>query len=210
MDRLNLPIFAWIGIRLRMPRFHFVIVRYGMEYNSTIADRDIFRGNDLFKAFNTKQLLVEAKQQAGVYSVLSPWHLKGRFMNKWQLVKSTAVVSVLIGILLGSVTGSFAVYAYTKKKQESEKLTQVSAAQPEPEFREALGMLQKPGSRVGTLFLPGGRRIAFTRQLSVDEFMGADRKKYKLSGISKGIIKVEPDKNAVPSALDGFMKRNKK
>jgi hypothetical protein len=107
MDRLSVPVLVWFGIKLRMPRFHFVIIRYGLETNATIADRDIFRGNDLFSAFNTKQLLTQAKERAGVFSVLSPWHLKGRYMSKFDLIKSAAAISFSLGIVIGGASGWF-------------------------------------------------------------------------------------------------------
>jgi hypothetical protein len=81
MDRLLIPFLVWFGIKIKMPRFHFVIIRYGMEPAATIADRDVFRGNDLFSAFNTKQILTDAQQQGGVLSILSPWHLLTRQTN---------------------------------------------------------------------------------------------------------------------------------
>jgi hypothetical protein len=140
MDRLSIPFLVWFGIRIPMPRFHFVIIRYGMETSATIADRDLFRGNDLFSAFNTKQSLMEAGQQAGVYSVLSPWHLRGRYMSRFQLMRVAVTTAAMIGLILGGVLGWFGQSFYLD--------AQARAAMPEPAqqvVKEPVGMFSKDG-----------------------------------------------------------------
>ncbi|MDD3802153.1 MAG: zonular occludens toxin domain-containing protein [Desulfuromonas thiophila] len=127
-DRLNLPGLSWIGIKVRLPRLHFAIVKYGLEAHAVTADREFFRGNDLFAAYNTRQVLYSKpdddaeKQKAvrkkfkeqhgiempditpthlGVSSVLPPWHIKGRYMKKWELIRAYARGALLAGIVIG-------------------------------------------------------------------------------------------------------------
>jgi hypothetical protein len=154
MDRLSVPILVWFGIKIKMPRFHFVVIRYGMEANATIADRDVFFGNDLFSAFNTKQLLVDARNQVGVYSVLSPWHLKGKYMSKLQLVRSAAVAACVVGLVVGGLLGWF-----SKVYFDAQQPAVVAAAPPAAEPELAVGLVYVDGNIFPNLILQDGRKV---------------------------------------------------
>lgn len=71
MDKLKIPF-----LPLKMPRFHVGFVRYGMERDSILAERWMYRGNSLFRAYNTRQRFSYTYDQ-GPYSLLPPWYLKG-------------------------------------------------------------------------------------------------------------------------------------
>jgi hypothetical protein len=183
MDRLSFPILAWFGVRVPMPRFHFVIVRYGMENNAVIADRDLFRGNDLFPAFNTKQSLMDCGQQAGVYSVLSPWHLKGRYMSKVRLYRRVAFVAGFIGLLAGLLSGWFSHSGYVA----SVASVSAPASAPAPVVPAGVPDFDAPVVAVGffssgsgtSLLLPSGDSVLVKRK-GRDGYIGFDGRFYIL------------------------------
>ena len=100
-DRYRIPLLGWLGIKVNMPRVHFAIVRYGNTPQALVSERVFFRGNNLFDAYSTRQVLMGSV--AGVHSVLSPWHLKGRFMTPQKLAKTAAKTAWLAGLALGVI-----------------------------------------------------------------------------------------------------------
>lgn len=59
-----------------MPKLHIATVRYGVEKDAIVSDRWIYQARDLYGAYNTRQVFTDTYAH-GVYSYLSPWHLKG-------------------------------------------------------------------------------------------------------------------------------------
>lgn len=89
LDRVPVPFFGLIGRLLtlgawdgRVGRLHLGVVVYAAGsqnlQNALITDRWIYRGNDLFAAYDTEQVF-RADYPHGVFSYLSPWHTKGRY-----------------------------------------------------------------------------------------------------------------------------------
>lgn len=82
LDRLRLPGVSAIGQLLslglwdgRLPRLHLGIVRYGTSPNAVIAERWMYRGNDLFRAYNTRQVFTDAE--------MAPWsYLPPRLLTR--------------------------------------------------------------------------------------------------------------------------------
>ncbi|MNZ29795.1 Zonular occludens toxin (Zot) [compost metagenome] len=82
MDRFKL-----LGIKL--PRMHFANVYYGRT-TEVHVERWTYRGNDLFDAYDTGQIFREdvlyqddgtAVDMRASYTMLSAWHLKGRYQE---------------------------------------------------------------------------------------------------------------------------------
>lgn len=61
----------------RMPRFHVAKISLS-DLPGVTVDRDFFRGDDLHQAYDTRQIFKD-DPEARCYSLLSPWHLSGRF-----------------------------------------------------------------------------------------------------------------------------------
>jgi hypothetical protein len=91
LDRMRIP---FIGGLIRVlsfglftgnfPRMHFGIVRYGTGQDAPVSDRWAYLGNNLYPAYDTRQVF-SANYDSGIYSYLSPWHLKGRYVvEPWQ------------------------------------------------------------------------------------------------------------------------------
>lgn len=113
-DRYRIPFLTWLGIKVNMPRIHFAIVRYGNTPQALVSERIFFRGNNLFDAYSTRQLVLG--ESAGLHSVLSPWHLKGRHMTHFQIAKVAAKAAWVAGLALGVlVTMGYGKYAGYRK-----------------------------------------------------------------------------------------------
>jgi hypothetical protein len=120
VDRLKMPLIGWLGLRLPLPRIHMAQCRYGLHPNAPVADFQFYRGNDVFRAYNTKQILrrptsegaivddsiaVDRKRmdlEPGLFSFLSPWHLKGMHMDRKQIYREAGRRSFLAGLIVGT------------------------------------------------------------------------------------------------------------
>jgi len=77
------PLAKLIGLNIRFPRMHIGIIKHGTDRDSMIVDRKFYKAKDLFKAYDTQQLFMERghPNACGLYSVLSAYHLKGRYLG---------------------------------------------------------------------------------------------------------------------------------
>ncbi|MRT01156.1 zonular occludens toxin [Ralstonia pickettii] len=83
-DRLKIPVvsglvdtFTFGKVKLKLPRLHVAKVLYGTEYNAMVADRWWYRGEDLYGAYDTRQVFKENPDQAP-FSYLPGWYTEGR------------------------------------------------------------------------------------------------------------------------------------
>ncbi|MFS2163282.1 zonular occludens toxin domain-containing protein [Variovorax sp. Varisp62] len=61
-----------------LPKFHMAVFRMGTNPQDLVANRATFIGKDLEKCYDTRQVFL-IDYPHGTHSVLSPWHLYGRF-----------------------------------------------------------------------------------------------------------------------------------
>lgn len=84
-DKVRIPIFGGLigllfGKRFAyLPRFHTAVTRLGTSPSEIKTDSVIFRGDDLHAVYDTRQVFREDYPH-GTHSLLSPWHLEGRFL----------------------------------------------------------------------------------------------------------------------------------
>lgn len=116
LDRIQVPILGALvktltGIRLSLPRMHVAKVVYGLSTKDMVSDRWVYRGNDLFSCYDTRQAFLKDYPH-GVHSMLTPWHLKGRrmvardwrfYMRMTKIVFRRVRVPVAFGV--GMLTG---------------------------------------------------------------------------------------------------------
>lgn len=88
LDRLQIPLVGTIAKLftkkgLRLPRVHLGIVKYGIGHDAPVAERWVYRGTDLFEGYDTRQRFFpkHLAVHAGTASMLSPWHIKGRYLQ---------------------------------------------------------------------------------------------------------------------------------
>jgi hypothetical protein len=86
LDRLRIPFIGpftkhVFGFELRAPKVHVATVRYGLDRDALISDRWTYMGRDLYAGYDTRQVFRD-DYDSGLYCYLSPWHVKGRYMEK--------------------------------------------------------------------------------------------------------------------------------
>ena len=73
-----------VGYDLRMPRMNIGIIKQGCDRDSLLVDRKFFRSKELFNSYDTRQVFKDREHPdcCGLHSVLSAWHVKGRYLPK--------------------------------------------------------------------------------------------------------------------------------
>lgn len=85
-DRWPIPgvtgLFKLVGLDVRFPKLHVGVIRHGCDRDSLVVDRKWYKAKDLFNAYDTRQVFLDRDhpRACGLHSVLSPWHIKGRYM----------------------------------------------------------------------------------------------------------------------------------
>lgn len=76
------PLASMFGFKLTFPRMHVGIVKQGMHHDAFTIERKWFRAKDLYAAYNTQQIFEAQGSDAspGIHTVLSAWHIKGRYL----------------------------------------------------------------------------------------------------------------------------------
>jgi len=93
LDRLAIPFiggfFKMFGMKVRPPKIHAAFVKYGTDIHAPISDRWLYRGRDLYTAYDTKQVFKHDQLINGVsvpnvgnHCTLSAWHLQGRYLTQ--------------------------------------------------------------------------------------------------------------------------------
>jgi len=84
LDRMRVPLVSTAlsavtagAVAGNLPRVHVAVVRMGSNPDALVADRWIFRGDDLNRVYNTTQVFSDVYPHA-IHSLLSAWHLSAR------------------------------------------------------------------------------------------------------------------------------------
>lgn len=89
-DRVRVPFVGWIIQALLgkkagyLPRFHRAVARLGTNPTDIVTDSAMFRGDDLNACYDTRQVF-QHDYPHGTHSVLSPWHVTGRYLPPQRL-----------------------------------------------------------------------------------------------------------------------------
>lgn len=83
LDRVKIPFLGSLlqqfGLKGTFPKVHRGHVHYGDTEAAMIVEKWTYIGRQFYSAYNTKQKF-SSYYNSGVYSVLSPWHTKGRYI----------------------------------------------------------------------------------------------------------------------------------
>ncbi|KGR35538.1 assembly protein [Vibrio campbellii] len=122
LDRMKVPfISAAISIvtlgqlKLKMPKLHIGIVKYGDNANSLTVDKWPLWGTDLYAAYDTKQMF-RNNYEDGVYSVLPPYYTHGRYTVPYTLKNIMRITKIYLrkysrfSVFVAGVAVSFAVF----------------------------------------------------------------------------------------------------
>lgn len=76
------PLFKLIGLNIRFPKMHIGVIRHGVDRDSLVVDRRFYRASELFPAYDTQQIFLDREhpKACGLHSVLSAYHIKGRYL----------------------------------------------------------------------------------------------------------------------------------
>lgn len=142
MSKVGIPVlsflFQWFfNVKLRMPAMHVFTQRYGFGLNAAMANTEMIRGGDLYDAYDTKQKIDPNAAEAGnpqlfgsaMATMLSAWHLKGRYMGVFELYGKIAFIMLLLGSLIGWGGGFF--YARSNNQIKVSQSLPVSIVEPE-------------------------------------------------------------------------------
>jgi len=84
-NKVKIPFVGWIlgalfGEKAAFfPKFHMGVYRLGVNPQDLVTNRAMFSGKDIEAAYDPRQVFME-NYPHGTHSVLSPWHITGRFL----------------------------------------------------------------------------------------------------------------------------------
>lgn len=116
-DRFTIPFLSSIwkiftDKPLPFPKLHLGFVKYGDKDSSPVVDRWVYRGTDLYNAYDTAQIFKEDNN--GVYQLLPPYYIAGRYTDRLKDFKNAIRNYKIKGLhffSLGVLTAAFAVNA---------------------------------------------------------------------------------------------------
>ncbi|NOV28346.1 hypothetical protein [Methylomonas sp. ZR1] len=119
---------AITGNPLKLPDGHLAVVKNGQGNRATVADRWLYRGSDLYRAYRTTQEFVPQDNANAVFlsSYLPPWYLVGRYtpVKNWAFYKEflnaraylafvTSALLACLALVLTPLT-AYAIYQTSK------------------------------------------------------------------------------------------------
>lgn len=188
LDRIAVPYIGGIiklltGVRVKGPKIHSARIVYGTSETDMFVDRWVYRGRDLYRAYDTKQKFLDDYPH-GAHSLLTPWHLLGRYRKPWtteRLMRITKIhlkrfhtpLALAAAAFLGVVVSMFALpFAQAALQQRAAMVEQLAAVPalvaPEPVQAKAAGEL--PPQRLSPIGITGPSSPE--PQLLKDKFQG--------------------------------------
>lgn len=173
LDNIRIPLIGGLvkvftGIRLKLPRIHHAKVVYGMTKQDLLSDTWTYRGTHMFNWYDTDQIFL-ANYPHGPYSMLTPWHLYGRYsvpMSLENVMRLTKIywrrfkspVALASGLLIGVTVGllRFAPYFVPSDSNPS-----APESLPEPSFEDVSEEVEKSllVTRLRKLYIAGGMNV---------------------------------------------------
>lgn len=76
------PLGKLVGLDIRFPKMHLGIIKHGVERDSLVVDRKWYKAVEIYKGYDTEQRFLprDHPDAVGLHSVLSAWHVKGRYL----------------------------------------------------------------------------------------------------------------------------------
>jgi len=121
MDKYSIPFLSapykfLFGKPLTGMKLHIGLVRYGEKETSTIVDRWMYRGTDLYSAYDTEQGFSDVSDP--IRSILPPYYVYGRYTTKLRnYINGIHNWSVFPFLLIGSLLG-YALASWTAESYE--------------------------------------------------------------------------------------------
>lgn len=173
LDRMTIPIIAPLyklisgGDKLPLPKIHFGRVVYGTSPTDMQVDRWVYRGTDLYKAYDTRQIFIDDYDK-GAYSYLPPdyFNWRTRSAQNWRnTMRKTKIMwkrfSAPIALGSGLLIGAAGAVAYVGKQVFAavEPLAQVEQSEVQPEPQEQSYEVERTKELLGTLYIRGTHNV---------------------------------------------------
>lgn len=121
------------GFNVTLPDIRLATIRLGADPRGWVSDRVFYTGRKYYRAYNTRQEFYarDSPHCSMMYSYLSPWHLKGRYIKKrtlkdmllWLNARPYLLLIPLSFLtLLSAVTFASAFYTYQVTNDELTKM----------------------------------------------------------------------------------------
>lgn len=112
LDKIRVPVLGAIwkffsGKPLMMPKWHVIPLVYGFQPGAPLWDRWMFSGKNFYDAYDTTQVINPEVGNNHLYTVLSAYHMKGRYLSVFAMYKFIIIVAMLIGFVFGVPAGWF-------------------------------------------------------------------------------------------------------
>lgn len=74
--------FRLFGLNVHFPKMHVGIIKHGFDQHALTVGRKWYRAKELYNAYDTRQKFLDRSNPSavGLHTVLSPWHIKGRYL----------------------------------------------------------------------------------------------------------------------------------
>lgn len=127
LDKVMVPFIGplvkfFTGKPLKFPKIHVTHFFYGFGQNAPTFDKWKFFGKDLYDCYNSFQVIDGNNGNQNIFSYLSPYHLRGRYMSVFEMYKKIIVMAMLIGVVLGGAGGYFGGKYLTPEKSNNQNL----------------------------------------------------------------------------------------
>ncbi|GAB7228797.1 zonular occludens toxin domain-containing protein [Vibrio rotiferianus] len=149
LDRLQVPFLSTavslvtLGqLKLKFPKLHVGIVKYGDNANSLTVDKWMLWGTDLYSSYDTKQMF-RNNYEDGVYSVLPPFYTHGRYTVPYTIRNIMRITKIYLRkysrltVFTAGVAVSFVVCSYVGVS-ESPTLSHEPAAESSEKLANVL------------------------------------------------------------------------
>jgi len=154
LDKLSLPFvepvikFLTSGSGVPKPKMHLGIVKYGDLPTSITVDRWVYRGTDLYPAYDTKQMFLDDYPH-GLYQVLPPYYSHGRYAVKRDMRYCMRITKIYfkrfskVAMLAAGIVGGAAI-ASTMNRQPEPQAETVTPVVDQAEQKTEEDKSQKP------------------------------------------------------------------
>lgn len=103
LDRFKIPFVGWLldafGLPARPPKLHICSLKYGIGQHAMVVDRWVYRGNTLYRGYDTRQIFNKETSPA-LHTVLSPYYTEGRFLPPQIQLKDLPVLAIQLCLFI--------------------------------------------------------------------------------------------------------------
>ncbi|WP_337843174.1 zonular occludens toxin domain-containing protein [Rheinheimera sp.] len=88
LDRFNIPVLSWFGQKIKMPKMHLAVVKYGDGAYAPTVDRWWYNGANLYNCYDTEQSFSGNDEIQALTRYLPAYFTHGRYITRWEKFKN--------------------------------------------------------------------------------------------------------------------------